>query len=679
MCQSGVDVEEHERRSFVKMPWASMSILSPESSISYITTIEELASSHLYYSLEPYPTRVLLTINPNMNSTYALRSTTRWTDECPWPRRLLHVNSMRSYPWKPGNMYGNYREPRYKAITYTWGRFTLQQGGIEYNTTKPLHINGISWQVPRVKTSHFTAEQLHNILKTTAFPPEDEEDTAADFIWLDIACIDQAYPRTREYYSEVGRQAKIFRGAQEVMVWLTMFDGNRLGKWWTSLKEIEGPVIGVEVGNPPGVDLNDWMGRVKDHLREMKTDPWFSSLWTLQEAFLCPAATILCRDGRYRDQFGRVGNSYVRSGLLKDLVSRWNDIPSRLRRLERVEEFWGFKLDQREFGALVAEIGSIGFLDAVRWEDQMFQIIEGNSRFDEILRVTANPFMLLAASHRRECSEQTDRVRGIMQVFNLRLGESSPSAIPGKTYSLSELEDELGSALLQMYPISSQLMKQDRSCSPRKAWRVSAEMTLLEHTRSLWRQLADEGDPANIERELVLRTHGARLSAQKFEATWVVGFQGRYSPIGTFVSVLDKLLSPHSVSLHLDGKWSEELRNAALTGPYYTVKEFDWLANRFRDRNLGILFLARARPPPKGRKMGDVYCDWGIGLILCRERDRMEVYQRLGVLIWDFHTITDLMKMYGWQLQATNEVLDGYGYLDDCTTHGWTDLYGHFG
>ena len=96
-------------------------------------------------------------------------------------------------------------------------------------------------------------------------------------------------------------------------------------------------------------------------------------------------------------------------------------------------------------------------------------------------------------------------------------------------------------------------------------------------------------------------------------------------------------------------------------------------------QNLGILFLARAKPPHKGKGLGEVYCDWGIGLLMCREQGREDVYQSLGVLVWDLHTVADLIKTYDWQLQATGEVENGHDYLNDCTTPGWTELCGHFG
>ena len=223
-------------------------------------------------------------------------------------------------------------------------------------------------------------------------------------------------------------------------------------------------------------------------------------------------------------------------------------------------------------------------------------------------------------------------------------------------------------------------MTQDKSCPPRKAWRVSPGITPLEKTHALWRQIADQGDPATVEQKLVLRDNGARLFPWELESTWMVKFKGRYSPVETFVRVLDRLLSPHGIFLHLDGKWAEGLRRADLGTPYSMAKEFEWLMNRFQGRNLGILYLAQVRPPPKGKGLGDVYCDWGIGLLLCQEQGRVDVYQRLGVLIWDMYVIGDLIKMHGFQPQTTDVVVDGWDYLVNCkSAQGWDELCGHFG
>ncbi|KAI9652998.1 MAG: hypothetical protein M1821_007751 [Bathelium mastoideum] len=147
-----------------------------------------------------------------------------------WPRRLLHVPSMTSHVWQPGHdyvhgdpflakKYPKYQMPEYNAITYTWGRFRLPTD-VEPHI-RAIDIMGVPWSVPRIKDTHFTREEFSELMRTvvTAFP--------VDFIWLDIACIDQR-PNQPVPMAEIGRQAMIFKGAKCVYAWLTTFDTDRL-------------------------------------------------------------------------------------------------------------------------------------------------------------------------------------------------------------------------------------------------------------------------------------------------------------------------------------------------------------------------------------------------------------------------------------------------------------------
>ncbi|KAI4600082.1 hypothetical protein KJ359_001184 [Pestalotiopsis sp. 9143b] len=291
-----------------------------------------------------------------------------------------------------------------------------------------------------------------------------------------------------------------------------------------------------------------------------------------------------------------------------------------------------------------------------------------------------NPLALLASSHNRECYHVDDRVRGIMQVFDLRLGESSPNAIPGKTYSLPELEDELGNELLLKYPISSHMIVQDVNCQARKAWRLSSRSTLIEEAHSLWRQVVDQGAPGDVERDTVLASNGARLSPETFEGVNMLSFQGQFTRMETFLDVLGDLLGYFTPSLHLDTQWLREMETSLSEGDAHLVPQrFKWLTARFKQRNLGVLYLARIRPPPRAKHHRVDYCDWMIGLVVCLEEGRTDVYQRIGVVILDFPHLRELMKQKGQDLRSTDIVSDAYEYLSSCTGQGWNLLSGHLG
>lgn len=93
-----------------------------------------------------------------------------------WPRRLLHIASMTSRQWQPGNIYGLDKEPQYAILSYTWGRYGIPKG-------PRLHVEGIDWDVPAISLLHFTVASLERLLANVSLNNE--------YNWIDIACIDQ--------------------------------------------------------------------------------------------------------------------------------------------------------------------------------------------------------------------------------------------------------------------------------------------------------------------------------------------------------------------------------------------------------------------------------------------------------------------------------------------------------
>ena len=169
-----------------------------------------------------------------------------------WPRRLLHVPTMTSCAWGPGNTYGGHREPAYNAITYTWGRWRLDDD--EQPEVPGLAVAGAAWRIPRVRPdAAFTAAQLRAVVRratgvyaqaenpvmptgrTAGFAP-------VEFVWLDVACIEQGSAGSgsgsARSASEVGRQARIFHGARQVFAWLSTISGAALAE--SIMPELEG-------------------------------------------------------------------------------------------------------------------------------------------------------------------------------------------------------------------------------------------------------------------------------------------------------------------------------------------------------------------------------------------------------------------------------------------------------
>src|SRR4051812_12260855 len=82
-----------------------------------------------------------------------------------WPRHLLHVPTMTSHKWQPGNTYGGQREPKYAAISYTWGRWRLKTT-TELPGVVPLNISDVKWPIPRIHPDHFTVDDFQNAVNS---------------------------------------------------------------------------------------------------------------------------------------------------------------------------------------------------------------------------------------------------------------------------------------------------------------------------------------------------------------------------------------------------------------------------------------------------------------------------------------------------------------------------------
>lgn len=165
-----------------------------------------------------------------------------------WPRRLLWMpkssGQMLSLERTPGNVYTGIgangaevsaREPRYNAISYTWGRYWLDQPNLSkacrrLRKVRGIGVQGVTWNVPRIDPARFTAEMFEKVLwETSKVKPE------TCLVWVDVACIDQEDRAVQGL--EIGRQGRIFRSAETVTVWLHEHESSALRKVVETLKE----------------------------------------------------------------------------------------------------------------------------------------------------------------------------------------------------------------------------------------------------------------------------------------------------------------------------------------------------------------------------------------------------------------------------------------------------------
>ena len=251
-----------------------------------------------------------------------------------WPHRLLYVPEMHSYPRQEGDKYREDQQPRYNILTYTWGRWQRLFGEGE-----AINVNGISWHVPAVDPNIFSAEIFESILKRVA--------QGVGWVRVHIACIDQEDPN--EGADEIGRQAGIFANADEIFGWLyhspisrpqqfvdLLFDlADRAETLHESMVEFayvsDSEASSTGSSFTPHLILDEeWRDQVMESLNILDRDPWFSSLWTLQETFLRSNATLLSKEG-----IGPIRKGYVGVFYFHSLVA-WSQIKDNKRQSGRL-------------------------------------------------------------------------------------------------------------------------------------------------------------------------------------------------------------------------------------------------------------------------------------------------------------------------------------------------------
>ncbi|KAI5920641.1 hypothetical protein F4810DRAFT_407219 [Camillea tinctor] len=401
-------------------------------------------------------------------------------NEAVWPRRLLHVPSMTSYKWAPGNRYGGRQNPSYIAVSYTWGRFQLRHPD-ENPHVCALPIRGISWPVPRVDPDvHFSVDQfqhvIYEMMKTAErhyeFDYTKDQRTLQktpgswlvrpllrwlerhrmvyEFLWLDIACIDQRPGPIQ--MAEIGRQARIFQNAAHSYVWLSHLSYDILE---SILDNLRVAVSGLDQEpynrTEPPYNCHTWISQAIQSIGDLTNDPWFKSLWTLQEGFMCNHAIILSKEGRVLCDTSRV---VVRSFSLDNLfgitysIIQWSErtrTPCKDLELLRLMDL----IHKTGLAALFCN----------------------------------NPMGLLGISYNRNPTNELDRVYGIMQTLgpDFRVGTDSTHR-----YTLNELENEFGDAILRTCPVLSQMHVHLQAPAMGSGWRVQA------NSRVPW--MAERGD-----------------------------------------------------------------------------------------------------------------------------------------------------------------------------------------
>lgn len=192
----------------------------------------------------------------------------------------------------------------YVAVSYTWGRW--QDG-----TSRQL---GTLWEIPTTNCDFDLAELKHVLSRIRQ----------TRYFWVDVLCINQE--DEDELRQEIAKQGAIFGAAESVLVYLwtlkttdsLAYALGHLGEqllWWLRLAE---PSHKEKARyKAPTIEPDE----IAKHSDALRSDHWFSSLWTLQEMILAPASLWLTKDGHCCTVNGRLVSTHFVASAVQTLIS----------------------------------------------------------------------------------------------------------------------------------------------------------------------------------------------------------------------------------------------------------------------------------------------------------------------------------------------------------------------
>lgn len=168
--------------------------------------------------------------------------------------------------------------PEYTCISHTWGR---------WRTRTDAAIPGVPWPVP--ENTRYDVRDVPRQLRCLN----------VRYVWLDLFCIPQSKTSERAKL-EIAKQASIFKRSSQCIAWINdidSWDGVLCALDWLSLQGLhitstrhsEAVAKMMPIATAAAEETPAFL------YRHPEISFWFSSLWTLQEAILCPDTELWTR------------------------------------------------------------------------------------------------------------------------------------------------------------------------------------------------------------------------------------------------------------------------------------------------------------------------------------------------------------------------------------------------
>lgn len=495
-----------------------------------------------------------------------------------WPRRLLDITTMTSYERQNGNMYGGVCEPKYSAVSYSWGRFALRPE----EKDSAIIISNITWRVPGVNPDHFSVEDFSRMLSQTHVV------TGNKFIWLDVACIDQEDDLVK--MDEIRKTPGIFANASVAFVWLCRVPMHELRKSWDFWKKV------LKHQYSDGGLINDLESilALEDAASIFLDDPWFSSLWSLQDEGIRKDAFFLSREGE---------------------VAETDMIPCNVHSIQLGLSIMSSTLsnNSRQRGSPNAQ--SQGIADRIKLRLDNAGVPQPGS----------NPNLLYIASTRRLASQRTDSIYAIMGLYNIQVGAAQD---PSRQYTLSELEEQFAIALNRKSFFLGQLFVHLETPAPGQSWKI-AQTARVPKGFDQWtpRHVTDDcvldarpGAPAHVSANIT--------SFESLVQYWKVRLEGLSDTKRNdqlLVVVDDYICQTERAIPTYDSKNSASW---TATDFMHTQETVDWLLAKFGGCRLSVLMLG-------GLSFRAGLYEECFGLLILHDETDRSRCRRIGLCKWE--------------------------------------------
>jgi hypothetical protein len=513
-----------------------------------------------------------------------------------WPSRLLHIPTMTSVERDGANVYAGAEKPKYNILTYTWGRWRIRTNPKAYPA---LGVRNTRWDIPPIKADHFSVEEFQNVVDLLA-------KKGVDWAWIDVACIDQDDQQANA--EEVGQQVSIFKNAHRVFVWLSHLEHDVLAAAVATIQD-----AGLQLRDhvdklPTPVPLPDVIASLHRAFNVLFADPWFSSLWTLQEVVLRNDALVLSK------QASPVVWNEDHHMFLTMFINHCQNVFQDLEGIDR-------RLDESRprISALSSSLSAPTAALGPQHLEMKTQILEMKQlilRAGFYFLFSDNPNVQYGIARYRTTSRDVDRVYAIMQIYHLRVGASLR---PGEQPTLPELIDEFAVAINKMCPILGQMFVHTQAPEPLKSWRITEKSTVPDSLR-MYKEPRPRSELTVVAGTMVAR--GPRcpfsdlLARAENQDAYTFGF--RTSLDAHVIEALPLLHGPLSGS---PSSWSDtSLGHQVL-----------WL---YGVQNVWVLWLGDIRATWNIKRQ--IFLRAQVGLLLARvgQDGQKLVCQRLGVCVW---------------------------------------------